>query len=188
MLLLVLGLEFELGLGVGEVPSSAYRQKYSAKQPARCHWRCFVVMAPVSRVLDLVCSHLVSSSGIINNVRTIRGEAPQFVWILLTSCKYCYVVLVIFHVRICNIGPVSRSRYMRQSARLELISGHKNNIRWMTVVTSDWWILGKSGHEYIVLNLSYLDLNVPLKYWVYHTIIDMYSDLRRADNRHSPQV
>ena len=83
---------------------------FEAKQSTQCHRRSFVVMAPVSRVV--VCSHLVSSSGIIDNVRTIRVEAPQIVYNLLTSCKYCFVVLFIFYVRICNTVIFHVPRYV----------------------------------------------------------------------------
>ena len=38
-----------------------------------------------------------------------------------------------------GIGPVSVSRYMARlrATGADLGTGHKNNIRWMTVVTSD---------------------------------------------------
>jgi hypothetical protein len=52
----------------------------------------------------------------------------------------------------------------------------------MTFVASEWWILWKLGLNYLVLYLYYL--KCPFYYWVYLTIIDIYTDLRSADNKY----
>ena len=101
------------------VASAALTLKFSTSTFSQARVVCHPKLAladPVSEVQKLAQSKYFQSDNSANNRPNIKNGT-----------------------RLQGIGPVSGSRYMERlrATGADLGTGHKNNIRWMTVVTFD---------------------------------------------------